>query len=138
MDNTDIQYVVELLKDALRDQEWETVVEARIFLQEYLDDDGGSIELEEWFMWLTVLLIFFIVVLLTVIGVLSKALAVQVKKNDIYAQWIVELQNKVENVYRTIHDLDDKQMFSKDDEVGSVFQQMVELIDSLNEKITKE
>lgn len=47
MDNTDIQYVVELLKDALRDQEWETVVEARIFLQEYLDDDGGSIELEE-------------------------------------------------------------------------------------------
>lgn len=89
-------------------------------------------------MWLTVLLIFFIVVLLTVIGVLSKALAVQVKKNDIYAQWIVELQNKVENVYRTIHDLDDKQMFSKDDEVGSVFQQMVELIDSLNEKITKE
>ena len=47
MDNTDIQYVVELLKDALRDQEWETVVEARIFLQEYLDDDGGTIELEE-------------------------------------------------------------------------------------------
>lgn len=47
MDNTDIQYVVELLKDALRDQEWETVVEARIFLQEYLDDDGGPIELEE-------------------------------------------------------------------------------------------
>jgi len=89
-------------------------------------------------MWLTVLLVFFIVVLLTVIGFLSKALTVQVKKNDIYAQWIVELQNKVENVYRTIHDLDDKQMFSKDDEVGSVFQQMVELIDSLNEKITKE
>jgi hypothetical protein len=47
MDNTDIQYVVELLKDALRDQEWETVVEARLFLQEYLDDDGGPIELEE-------------------------------------------------------------------------------------------
>lgn len=89
-------------------------------------------------MWLTVLLIFFIVVLLIVIGFLSKALAIQVKKNDIYAQWIVELQNKVDNVYRTIHSLDDKQMFSKDDEVGSVFQQMVELIDSLNEKITKE
>jgi hypothetical protein len=89
-------------------------------------------------MWLTVVLILFIVFLLTVIGFLSKALMVQVQKNNIYSQWIVELQNKVEEIYRTMHLLDDKQMFSKDDEVGSVFQQMVKLIDSLNEKITKE
>jgi len=47
MDQTDIAYVIELLTDALRDQEWETVIEAKLFLQEYLDDDGGSIELEE-------------------------------------------------------------------------------------------
>ena len=69
---------------------------------------------------------------------MSKALFIQVKKNEIYTQWIVDLQNKVDRVYTTMHDLDDRQMFSKDDEVGVVFQQMVELIDSINEKTTKE
>lgn len=47
MDQTDIEYVIELLTDALRDQEWDTVIEAKEFLKEYLGDDGGPIELEE-------------------------------------------------------------------------------------------
>ena len=47
MDQTDIAYVIELLSDALRDEEWETVIEAKEFLKEYLGDDGGPIELEE-------------------------------------------------------------------------------------------
>ena len=47
MDQTDIQYVIELLADALRDQEWDTVIEAKEFLKEYIGDDGGPIELEE-------------------------------------------------------------------------------------------
>lgn len=75
---------------------------------------------------------------MTVIGFMAKAFTVQLKKIHIYEKWIIDLQNKVENVNRTMHHLDDKQMFSKDDEVGSVFQQMVELIDSLNEITTKE
>ena len=53
-------------------------------------------------------------------------------------EWIVQVQNRVDNVVQTMHELDDKQMFSKDDDVGSVFQQMVELVDTLNEKTTKE
>lgn len=47
MDQTDIEYIIELLTDALREQDWDTVVEAREFLKEYRDDDGGPIELEE-------------------------------------------------------------------------------------------
>ena len=47
MDKSDIFYVVELLTTALRDGDWDTVTEALDFLQEYLDDDGGPIELEE-------------------------------------------------------------------------------------------
>lgn len=89
-------------------------------------------------MWFAISLIVIILLLLVVVGLLAKALTIQVKKNEIYTQWIVELQDKVEDVYQTISQLDEKQMFSKDDEVGSVFQQMVELISSLNEKTTKE
>lgn len=47
MDQTDIAYVIELLTDAIRDEEWDTVLEAKEFLSEYLGDDGGPIELEE-------------------------------------------------------------------------------------------
>jgi len=89
-------------------------------------------------MWLTILLILFILVLFTVIGFLIKALNVQLRKVQTYTAWIIDLQDKVDNVVQTMHELDDKQMFSKDDDVGSVFQQMVELVDTLNEKTTKE
>ena len=47
MDHTDLEYVIELLKDALRDRDWDAVIEAKEFLKEYKDDDGGPIELEE-------------------------------------------------------------------------------------------
>lgn len=89
-------------------------------------------------MWLAIGLIFVILLLLTVIGFLAKALSIQVKKTAIYEKWIVELQNKVNEVYDTMTALDDKEMFSKDDEVGVAFQQMVELVKSLNEKTTVE
>lgn len=89
-------------------------------------------------MWLTILLGILILVLLTVIGFLAKALTIQVKKNEVHEQWIVSLQNRVEEVYTTINQLDERQIFSKDDEVGAVFQQMVDLIASLNEMTTKE
>ena len=89
-------------------------------------------------MWLSILLIFIILILLTIIGFLVKALSIQVKKNEIHEQWIVELQAKVEKVYQTITFLDERQMFAKDDEVGTVFQQIVELIKSLSELISRE
>lgn len=87
-------------------------------------------------MWLAIGLSCVILLLLVVIGFLAKALTVQVKRSSVYEKWIVELQNKVNNVYETITSLDDKQMFAKDDDVGVVFQEMVELVKSLNEKTT--
>lgn len=47
MDKTDISYVLELLTSAVRDKDWDAVGDTIEFLQEYLDDDGGPIELEE-------------------------------------------------------------------------------------------
>ena len=89
-------------------------------------------------MWLTILLIVFTLLLLTVIGFLIKAINVQLKKVQTYQAWIIDLQSKVDTVVHTMHDLDDKNMFSRDDEVGDVFQQLVQLVESLNEKTTRE
>lgn len=47
MDQTDVKYAIELLTDAIREEDWDAVEEVKEFLTEYLEDDGGPIELEE-------------------------------------------------------------------------------------------
>ena len=42
-------------------------------------------------------------------------------KIDIYESWIVELKDDINDVYRQIKLVDDKQIFEKDDDVGGVF-----------------
>jgi hypothetical protein len=82
-------------------------------------------------------LIIIIFILLVLGGALTLALMIQSKKNRIYEQWISDLQRRVNTVTNTIVALDNLQMFSKDDEVGSVFSQMVELVKSLNQMTGK-
>lgn len=53
-------------------------------------------------------------------------------KIDIYEQWIIEFTDDVNDVYLKMKDLDDKNLFQKDDEVGIVFSDMATLIDKLN------
>ena len=43
MDQSDISYIIELLKDALESKDWDTVVDAIETLKEFLDDDGSLI-----------------------------------------------------------------------------------------------
>jgi hypothetical protein len=84
---------------------------------------------------MTWLLVGVIISLLVVIGFLIKALQVQLAKHRVYEQWIFDTQELVDKTFRTMQDLDERQMFSKDDEVGSVFQQLVDVVDYLN-KVT--
>lgn len=66
-----------------------------------------------------------------------KIIFVQLKKQETYEKWIIDLKTDVNRVYSEMKDLDEKQMFSKDDEVGTVFNQIKELIYSL-EQIVKD
>lgn len=79
-----------------------------------------------------------ILILLVVIGFLIKVVIIQSKKNEIYEKWILDIQTRVEVVMSTMIALDNRQMFSKDDEVGSIFSQMVDLVKSLNQIVSKE
>jgi hypothetical protein len=40
----------------------------------------------------------------------------------------------VENTYRRLKEIDDKQIFEKDDDVGFVFSEIVRLIENIKEK----
>ena len=57
---------------------------------------------------------------------------------QMYQDTILKIKDRILTTYVSMKQLDDKEIFSKDDEVGSVFQEMVELVDILDEKTTRE
>lgn len=44
MDQSDIEYILELLNDAIINQDWDTVIEAKEILKEFLDSDDPNDE----------------------------------------------------------------------------------------------
>jgi hypothetical protein len=53
---------------------------------------------------------------------------------DEYDDVFSEFAEDVQTTYQHIKNIDDKQMFEKDDDVGTVFQDMVEIITKFNER----
>jgi hypothetical protein len=54
--------------------------------------------------------------------------------NQLLKEWISDFRVDVLKTNAHMQMLDDKQMFSKDDDVGIVFRDIMELIQSLNER----
>lgn len=48
--------------------------------------------------------------------------------------WTSQYRTLVENTYRRLKEIDEKQIFEKDDDVGFVFSEMVKLIEFIKEK----
>ena len=48
--------------------------------------------------------------------------------------WSIQYKTLVENTYRKLKEIDDKQIFEKDDDVGFVFSEIVRLIENIKEK----
>lgn len=55
--------------------------------------------------------------------------------NDVNEKRIVDIKDLANKVYSDIKFLDEKEMFAKDDEVGVVFQEMVDIVKFFNEII---
>lgn len=55
-------------------------------------------------------------------------------KIDIYEGWIVEFQDDVNNIYKQLKHIDDRNIFEKDDDVGFVFSDILGLIKKFNER----
>lgn len=76
-----------------------------------------------------------LVLLCVLSGVLTYLLTIAQNKIDIYEEWILEFKNDVNGVYRQLKNIDDKNLFEKDDDVGVIFSEMSTLIDKLNTRI---
>jgi len=58
-----------------------------------------------------------------------------IDKIEEYSIWINEIKKHVDDTYVKLKLVDDRQLFEKDDDVGFVFQSIVELIAKLKSKI---
>jgi hypothetical protein len=87
-------------------------------------------------------MLIFLVILLSVLLTVSiianvllwRAGERQLEINEIYSNWISEWREQVFKTWAHMKLLDDKQMFEKDDDVGVVFQEMMFLIKSINDR----
>jgi hypothetical protein len=87
-------------------------------------------------------MLIFLVILLSVLLTASivfnfllwKAGERQLVINELYSRWIADWRGQVLKTWIHMKMLDEKQMFEKDDEVGIVFQDMRDLIRSLNDR----
>jgi hypothetical protein len=62
-----------------------------------------------------------------------------IRQNEEYEDMVVntrlEIISKVESALQQMRDIDNREVFEKDDEVGSTFQQLKNIIEDLNNEI---
>jgi hypothetical protein len=75
-----------------------------------------------------------LIVSIVINNLLYKAAQIQLRKSRIYENWIFDLKADVQETFFQMQDLDQRQMFEKDDDVGVLFQSVKDLITHLNER----
>ena len=83
-------------------------------------------------MWLliTLLVIFFLTTC-----ALGYACYNLLKKMEVYEDWLDMFRKEIDDVYKRIKAVDDKNLFEKDDDVGFVFSEIVKITKEFDEKI---
>lgn len=59
-------------------------------------------------------------------------------KNDVYEGWIVKTRDSVSEIRESIKDIDSKELFENDDEVGIVYTGIRDIILDLDSKINED
>ena len=57
---------------------------------------------------------------------------------DILEDWIINFKNSVESTFNKLKDVDNRGIFEKDDDVGFLFTDLKQIIESLNKKVKEE
>lgn len=65
---------------------------------------------------------------------LFKAIKVQLGIRETYEKWILEFRSDVNDTLEEMRAIDRQNMFEKDDDVGGIFQNLLELIEKLNNR----
>lgn len=83
-------------------------------------------------MWLLVILLAIFVI---ATGALGYACYNLLRKIEVYEDWLNMFRTEIDDVYKRIKTVDDKNLFEKDDDVGFVFSELLRIIKEFNEKL---
>jgi len=83
------------------------------------------------------------IVILSVVGLLSivsnifliKSVKIQLAKISVYEEWIIRFRSQILETYSNLKLVDEKNIFEKDDDVGFVFSNIVEIVEDLKNKV---
>jgi hypothetical protein len=83
---------------------------------------------------------FYIVLILLLISlVINIFLLVSLKRAfnqiDILEEWLIEFKLLIDNTYKKLKNIDERGMFEKDDDVGIIFKNIIEIINLTNKRI---
>ena len=56
------------------------------------------------------------------------------RKNIIYENWTFDIRNKFEDLYKKIKNVDQREIFEKDDDVGVAFDEIKQIIEDFKQK----
>ena len=57
---------------------------------------------------------------------------------DILEDWIINFKKSVENTFNKLKDIDNRGIFEKDDDVGFLFSDLKQTMETLNKKVKEE
>jgi glutaredoxin-related protein len=82
-------------------------------------------------MWITILMVLFFISTCA----LGYACYNMLKKIEVHEEWIDQYRSEINNVYKRLKMVDDKNLFEKDDDVGFVFSEILRVTEEFNESI---
>ncbi len=80
-----------------------------------------------------------LLILLLISLIINIFLLISLKKSfnqiDILEEWLIEFKLLMNNTYKKLKNVDERGMFEKDDDVGVIFKNIIEIIDLTNKRI---
>lgn len=83
-------------------------------------------------MWILVTLLAMFII---AAGALGYACYNLLRKIEVYEEWLSMFRTEIDDVYKRIKTVDDRNLFEKDDDVGFVFSEIVRITKEFDEKI---
>lgn len=84
---------------------------------------------------MSIYVIIVLLVLVSTISVLVYGLRISVQKVNLYEQFIIERREEYIRLLSRVRELDKREMFEKDDEVGVIFSEIKDEIEEFNKLI---
>jgi hypothetical protein len=76
-----------------------------------------------------------VIILSIIVGALGYACYNLLEKQEVYEDWVELFRSEVGQMYGKLKEVDDKELFCRDDDVGFVYSEILRVVKEFNDKI---